>query len=402
MREVYANPALRRLTLAQLVSMFGDFLAIFAVFSIVSFRLHGSPAQVSGIMIAYMLPMAFVGPVAGVFIDRWNVKRTMIISDLVRSVLVLALLWTHQIWQIYTVMILLSSISSFFSPAQTIAIRSMVPKEGLMAANAAMMQVLQVTQIFSPGVAALLIRAVGESACFWLDGASFLFSATMVSTVTINRVAPAAAKEVSGLISDFTEAIKFMATHSKLAFAISAMAAGMFAIRCYSALIAVYVRDILHAQTQLFGALSTLVGIGMMIGTALVTKFTRTRSREHTVMIGLFVVAVGILFLALFGNVPLTVVMTLTMGFGVAMIIIPAQALMQGATPMNMLGRVTSSFMSVLSLAQIAGLVLSGSIAQVIGIQKSYLVTSIVLVMLAAAGWRVVEQQKKQPETVSA
>ena len=80
MREVLALIPLRKLTLAQLVSIFGDFLAIFAVFSIVSFRLHGSPAQVSGIMIAYMLPQAFVGPAAGVFVDRWNVKRTMIAS----------------------------------------------------------------------------------------------------------------------------------------------------------------------------------------------------------------------------------------------------------------------------------------------------------------------------------
>src|SRR5712671_6515459 len=91
MREVLANSALRKVTAAQLVSMSGDFAAIFAVFSVVSFQLHGTAAEVSGIMIAYMLPQVLVGAVAGVFIDRWNVKTTMIASDLLRAALVVCL-----------------------------------------------------------------------------------------------------------------------------------------------------------------------------------------------------------------------------------------------------------------------------------------------------------------------
>ena len=94
--------------------------------------------------------------------------------------------------------------------------------------------------------------------------------------------------------------------------------------------------------------------------------------------------------LAFFGNVPLTIVATLIMGFGVALVIIPAQTLMQGQTPLDMLGRVTSTLMSVLSFAQVAGLALSGSIAQVVGIRNSYYATSALLALIAAAGWRVV------------
>src|ERR1019366_5621795 len=141
MREVLASIPLRKLTAAQLVSLFGDFLAVFAVFSVVSFQLHGTPAQVSGIMIAYMLPQAFVGPLAGVFIDHFNVgrrdvKTTMIASDLLRAVLVICLVYSSNIWQIYGVMTVLSAISAFFMPAQTITIRTIVPMNGLMAANA--------------------------------------------------------------------------------------------------------------------------------------------------------------------------------------------------------------------------------------------------------------------------
>ena len=395
MREVFAIIPFRKLTLAQLVSLFGDFLAIFAIFSIVSFRLHGSPAQVSGIMVAYMLPQAFVGPAAGVFVDRWNVKRTMIASDLIRAALVVLLVYSASIWQIYGVLIALSAISSFFTPAQTIGLRSLVPTDALMAANAIMMQAFQLTQILSPGVAALLATWLGERSCFWLDSGSFLFSAAVLSTIPIGRkAATPVSRKLSTVLADLAEGARFIFTHSTLAFTILSMAAGLFAIRCYSALIAVYVRDILHASTGLFGSLSVLIGFGMIIGTQFVTRLSKNMSKEHLMMVGLFTVAVGILALAIVNSVTLTVIATLGMGIGVALVVISAQTLMQGATPMEMLGRVTSSLMSVLALAQVAGLVLSGSIAQEIGIRNSYFATSGILGLIAAAGWRVVDRRR--------
>ena len=73
---------MRRVWYAQVISLFGDFLALFAVIAVVSFRMHGTPAQLTGLQIAYMLPIVFVGPIAGVFVDRWPIKPTLISSDL--------------------------------------------------------------------------------------------------------------------------------------------------------------------------------------------------------------------------------------------------------------------------------------------------------------------------------
>jgi len=392
-KQVFAIVPFRRLAIAQLVSTFGDFLAMFAMISIVSFRLHGTPAQVAGIMIAFMLPMAFVSPAAGVFVDRWNVKRTMISSDLIRGALILILIASSSLWSIYGVMIALSIVSSFFIPSQTIGVRSIVPPHGLMAANAANMQIMQLTQIVTPGIAALLVRYLGEMSCFWIDAASFVFSAAMVSSIPIGRSIPVAQKALATVFADLREGMRYIFTHATLGFIILSMSAGLFAIRCFSALIAVYVRDILHASTGLFGSVSMLVGFGMIAGTQFLTLKGKTLSKEHLMMTGLFVVAFGILLLAIFGNVPVTVAATLLMGFGVALIVISAQTLMQGQTPLDMLGRVTSTLMSVLSFAQVGGLALSGSIAQVVGIRNSYYATSGLLVLIAAAGLRVVNRR---------
>lgn len=392
-KDVFADVRLRWLALAQFVSVFGDFLAIFAVMSVVSFRLHGSPAQVAGILIAYMLPQAFVGPLAGVYVDRWNVKRTMITSDLLRAILVLFLLRATVPWHIYGVLIAISAISSFFAPAQTIAIRGIVPTEGLVASNAIMMQIFLLTQVISPAVAGVLIKHAGERVCFWLDGASFAMSAVIVTTLALHRQG-AAPKAVDSIFADMMASLRFIFTHSVLAFTILSMAAGLFAIRCYSALIAVYVRDILHGSTEMFGNLGSLVGVGMIAGTQLVTKAAKILSKSHLMIGGLVGVAAGLGVLAVVSNTPAVAIATLGIGLSVSMVIIPAQAMMQGQTPIEMLGRVTSSLISVLSLAQVAGLVLSGSIAQWIGIRNSYLSTGGLLLLIAAAGFRSLRRRE--------
>src|SRR4051812_32448199 len=97
-KDVLRVTVMRRVWYAQLVSLLGDFLALFAVISVVSFRLHGTPAQVTGVQISYMLPLAVLGPLAGVFVDRWPLKPTLVASDLIRAALVGLLFVSTALW----------------------------------------------------------------------------------------------------------------------------------------------------------------------------------------------------------------------------------------------------------------------------------------------------------------
>ena len=138
-------------------SLFGDFLALFAVIAVVSFRMHGTAAQLTGLQIAYMLPIVFVGPVAGVFVDRWPLKPTLIASDLLRAGLALLLIPATSIWQVYAVLAALSCVSAFFGPAQTVTIRSHVPTTGLMSANALMQIAFMGSRIIGPATAGAIV-----------------------------------------------------------------------------------------------------------------------------------------------------------------------------------------------------------------------------------------------------
>src|SRR3984893_1175723 len=298
LKEVLRLKPVRLLWAAQVVSIFGDFLAIFAIYSVVSFRMHASATEISLILVSFLLPLAIVGPVAGVFVDRWNVKRTMIASDLTRAVLAALLVNATDVRQIYVILFALSSVSSFFIPAQSVTLRMIVPPAGLMSANALMQSAIQLVQVISPAIAGVLVASVSAKACFWLDSLSFVFSAWMLYLLTIagetsrNHLYPAS------VIWEMKEGMRFIFTHSAVSFVIIALTAGMFAIRCFFALIAVYVRDVLHGGSALFGSISSLVGVGIIAGTQFIRHFARTRSKGHLVILGLVGIGVSIIPMA--------------------------------------------------------------------------------------------------------
>ncbi len=245
--EVLRLRPVRRLWIAQIVSVFGDFLAVFAIIAVVTFRLHGTATQVAMVLVSFMLPMAIVSPLAGVFVDRWHLKRTMIASDLIRGVLVLALVFVHNLYAIYAILFAMSMVSAFFVPAQSVAVRTLVPMAGLMAVNGLMSQAQQGSLIVAPSVAGELVELAGANSCFLYDSFSFFFSAALVMTLTIER--QAVVTESRAVLESMRQGFGFIFRHSTISFVIVSMTAGMFAMRCFGALLSIYVRDVLHSTS---------------------------------------------------------------------------------------------------------------------------------------------------------
>jgi MFS transporter, DHA3 family, macrolide efflux protein len=395
MGEVLRIPMLRRLWYAQVISVFGDFLALYAVIGILTFKLHATAQQVTGVQIAYMLPIAVLGILAGVFVDRWPLKPTMISSDSFRAGLVLLLMLARQPWHFYAILAAISIVSSFFSPAQGVAIRSAVPLHGLRSANALMQQVMFGMRIIGPAIASFMVASFGPNSCYVLDSASFVGSAMLIVSITFVQsdqpkakvTAPQVGSSALGQIwVDMKQGIDFIVHHAALLFVILAMAAGMFVLGCFGPLIAVYVRDSLHASTRAFGIVAAMIGLGMLIGINLLNTFGKRLSNTLLVYCGLCGIAVGLVILASLPHIWSTILGNLTVGFSVAGIIVPAQTLFQQATPPELMGRVGSTFMSIVFASQIAGLVLSGMLTQHIGVRQVFVLCAIMLVLLMAAG----------------
>ena len=392
--EVLAIPSVRRLWIAQLVSIFGDFLAIFAVFSVVTFQLHGTPTQVSMILVAYLLPLAVISPLAGVFVDKWNVKWTMVASDVIRGLMVLVLVFERDLNVIYGVFLALSTVSSFFVPAQSVAVRAIAPATGLMAVNALMSQAVQGSQIISPAISGLLVEWLGANSCFLFDSFSFFFSAALVMSLTIQRqAATTAAKSV---LQSLFQGFRFIFTHGAISFVMISMASGMFAVRCFGALLSVYVRDVLLSNAALFGTLNSLIGIGMITGTQSLHRFASKISQQYLVIFGLSGMGLAVLLTAVFGKLVTTVAGMLGLGFGAAFIMVPAQTLLQAETPHDLLGRVISSLMSLMAMSQVLAMFVAGPVAEKAGIRNLYLASAAMLLTIGAVGFAKLRKPKAE------
>jgi MFS transporter, DHA3 family, macrolide efflux protein len=387
--EVFRIPALRRLWIAQLVSVFGDFLAIFAVFSIVTFQLHGTPVQVTMILVAFLTPLAVVSPIAGVFVDKWNVRWTMVGSDLIRGVLVIELIFVRDLYAIYAIFLLLATVSAFFIPAQSVALRSVVPQQGLMAANGMMQQAVQFSLILAPFVAGAMVERFGANLCFTVDILSFFVSAGLVTTLTIERKHPAP-PSANSVIDSLVQGLRFILSHGAISFVVIAMACGMFGMRCFGALLSVYVRDILLMKEKTFGFLNTLIGIGMIGGAYLVRKFASRSTPQHLVIYGVGGMGLAVFTTALFGRFDTAAIGMLALGFFVAFIFITAQTLLQKETPPEMLGRVTSTMMSLLAVAQVVALVGAGPGAELFGLRNLFFGSAAMLIVIGLIGlWKL-------------
>ena len=375
----------RRLWIAQIVSVFGDFLAVFAIVAVVTFRLHGTATQVAIVVVSFMAPLAIVSPFAGVFVDRWPVKRTMIASDLIRGVLVLGLVFVKDLNAIYAILFTMSVVSAFFVPAQSVAVRTLVPMAGLMAVNGLMSQAQQGSLILAPSVAGGLVQLAGANSCFLYDSFSFFFSAALVMTLTIERETPRTGS--SAVLASMRQGFGFIFSHSTISFVIVSMTAGMFAMRCFGALLSIYVRDVLHSTSALFGVLNTLIGIGMIVGTQLLTRFARRIPQQHLVVYGLGGMAVAVLITAAFGTIESTAAGMLGLGLAASAIFVTATTLIQHETPHELLGRVMSSLMSLVAGSQVISMFVAGPVAEKIGIPKLYFASAALLAAIAAVGY---------------
>jgi len=180
-----SNRSFRFLWLGQVVSQMGDWFDTIAVYTI-ALRLTGSSRSVALIMVARFLPSVVMGPLSGVVADRFSRRSIMIASDLVRAVVVLGFLFVRrpdQMWLIYVLTVLQLAFSTFFEPAKTAAIPSIVSPRELLAANAIAGVTWSVMLTLGAAIGGFIAGWFGTNAAFVLDSMTFIASALLISTV---------------------------------------------------------------------------------------------------------------------------------------------------------------------------------------------------------------------------
>ncbi len=374
-----------RLWLAQTISLLGDFLALFAVQVAIVFRMHGSASDMASVFIASLVPSILLGPLAGMFADRWDPRRTMIASDVARGVLVLLLLGATTVPQICAISFTVSCFSNFFAPARAITLPLLVAPDLLLAANARIQQSMQVVRIASPAVASALVAAFGERICYAADSATFFCSALLLATLRYERTANNSRPYAR--FRDLDVGFGFLFTDPRFSFVVFSMAAGTFAAGCFGALASVYVRDILHRGPPLLGMIGMLIAAGTVTGSVLLGS-TRLARRDPQRLIGCGMAAVGasILLIAAEPTQASALIGSAGMGLGAAVVVLAAAVMLQGETPPDLRGRVNGTAAALTSLAQLAAMLLSGMWARHLGIRGVFALSAALLFANGAFG----------------
>ena len=392
MQGALANPGFRRLWIAQAISIFGDYLAMFAVQSAIVFRMRGSAREVSAVLLVSLVPAIVIGPLAGVFADRCP-RRThplqiMIASDVLRALLVLLLAVSTRVppgsssaalLRICSICFAISCVSALFAPAQAVMIPQLVKREELLNASLLLQQSMQVARIASPAAAGALVARFGENACYAADAASFVFSAVMLATISRGATQITSARTRVRLTRDIRAGFDFVRAHSEVCFATLAMAAGTFAAGCFSALAAIYVRDVLRAGAAVYGAIGSLTAAGTLVGSLTIGKFANRFARQTLIAAGMGVVGFCILSLAAVPSLIVAFPGALGIGCGAAIAMVAASAVLKECTPTELRGRVNSVSMALMSAAQAAAMILAGSLAARIGVRGVYALSAAML-----------------------
>lgn len=391
--QVLRNRKFLAFWVALLVSSFGDWLAFFTLLSVLVFRLNGSASAYSLLLLSIFAPLVILGPLAGVFVDGWDLKRTMVATDLIRAVLAAGLAFAPSVPALYLLIGLLSAVSCFFTPAQTVAIPLVVSKEELLVANTLNSQAIQLNRMIAPVAAGALVAFIGGKICFFIDAASFLFSATVIWNVVFHRTARTESR-VRNLLREFAAGARFILQHPVGKFVIVVLLVATFTVGLSDGVLAVYVRDILAAGSTTFGVLATFIGVGTLIGAFAVGRFGGATPRPYIVLGGFFMLAAGVTLLALVRSPAVAMLAALCLGGGSAMVLVAAQTLMTEETPLEILGRVSSSAMSMIAISQLGAFAASGALSSRFGIVNLYYGVALALLISGIAGFLYVHFQR--------
>jgi MFS family permease len=375
-----ANRTYAKLWYGQAASAIGDTVFCTTLVLWVSQVLaHGTPwapAAVSGILVAAGAAIALVGPVAGVFVDRWNRKSTMMRTEVIRAAMVAALtglsfipvrdlpvaLWLATV---YLVVFVLNASGQFFNPARFATIGDVVHGEEDRVRAAGLAEATtSAAGIIGPPIAVLLLLTVGFQWALAANAISYIVSylATRFLRLAPGSGPPAAAAKAgeTSLRAEFSFGLRLFARNRFLVTLLTVTTICQCGTGAISALNVFFVTSDLHASSRLFGVAETVMGIGFIVGALVAGRMVRWMGARALTWSGLLAAGVLAAAYALQRSFPAGLVLLGFYAIPIAMLNTAVAPLLLDAAPREYMGRVMAVFTPVNQLASMVSVVVFG------------------------------------------
>ncbi len=396
------NGSFTALWSGQLISLFGDRVHQVAIAAIV-FVVTDSPIAVALVFVAATLPNLFFGPLAGTLVDRWDHREVLVVSDILRAavVLIMPIAASTNIFLVYPLVFLLTTISIFFRPARVAILTRLVREDELLTANSALWVGETIADVIGFPLAGLFVALVANavSVAFWFDGATYLASALLLSTL-IPRPMPRPATEdangepaSTGFRSELVAGWRFLRNEPVLLANTLQAVVAQLTIGVLIGQTAVFAERVFGSQgfewQAVYGFIEGSQGAGNLIGGFVIGLIGARLAKGRMIIAGYTVLGLLTTLMALSDN--LGVVLAIAFGIGIAnmVFIIPSQTLFQERTPPNLIGRVIGFRFSLVFGAMTLAIGLGGVLAEVIGVTTVIAAFGIVTAVAGLAGWFV-------------
>ena len=393
------NGSFSALWTGQLISLFGDRLNQLALVAVVLVS-TGSTLASGLAFFAAMLPNLLFSPIAGTFVDRWDRKEVMVVSDILRAALVLVvpIAAVANLVLVYPLIFLVTTVSVFFRPARVAILPQIVAERDLLSANSALWVGETIADVIGYPLAALFVAALGTAVplAFWADSATYLASAALLATIVVRPLEPSADSAESAeptkpaFLTEMKAGWAFLRNETVLLANTLQGAAGQFSLGIAIALTPAFVR-LTYSQTSFgyigaYGFLETGIGVGNLVGGFVIGLLGSRFAKGRMIIAGYATWGLLITLFALTDNLGIAIGLAAGQGVANMVFIIPSQTLFQERTPPELMGRVVGFRFALVFGSMTVALALGAVLGEIFGPAPIIAVFGVVTMLAGLAG----------------
>ena len=369
-REVLFNKNFFALWSGQIISEFGDRLNQMALIALVYSKSPGSVMAMANLLFFIVIPVFVIGPVAGAYVDRWDRKRVMIIADIIRGLLVLVIpvfVFLDMMVPVYILVFLIFSGTRFFLPSKMALIPSIVSREKLLIANSLSNTTRMIAAMLGFAIAGFLVKWVGYTWGFYLDGISYFVSAGLIALITSKGKLKDIRKDIHltkeiieisirrNILKEMAEGFTYMFRQDRMKVVTATLFLVMGGAGAIFCVMIVFVQEAFGSVTEDLGVLGVCIGAGLFLGTVIYGKFCQNWPKTRSMLASFSLCGVFISLFAFYshasGSVFPGAALLLLIGVSAAPIFTCANYLIHVSVPDEARGRIFSSMELVMHLA---------------------------------------------------
>lgn len=331
------------------------------------------------------IPSFVLTPFTGVFVDRWNRHRILVITQTLSMIQAFALAFltltgTINILSIILLSLSLGLINAFDMPArQAFVIEMVEKKEDLPNAIALNSSLVNVARFIGPAVAGLLVAAVGEGFCFLINGISYVAVIIALLAMKVNKITKKVS--INNIPKEIKEGFKYSFGFAPIRSILLLLGLVSLVGMPYTVLMPIFAKDILHGGAHTLGFLMAAAGIGALVGGIYLASRKSVLGLVKILTFATGIFGLGLIIFAFSKNLYFSLSMMLVSGFGMLLQIAASNTLLQTITEDDKRGRVMSFFtMAFMGMSPFGNLI-AGAMADKIGAPNTVLISGVICII---------------------